>query len=309
MILTTCILSFRIKKELRKRRSNKKPSTSSTSTSSNNYNDNENDFPAINYDSNSEDEDDEDDYTRPLLLSLISLNYLLSHSELNSIEQELELLNYQVNLQSSQQQSSASSNASSSASGSGSNVGGGRNEGFRERQRDGTTDIDELNWKVEELGFGKGSGPLLDSNGRVSYNFFLSFTFLVHVFNSLTFIFSFEKQKVLRSFTILPSTSASSASPLSTRLRLQSEIFRPSHSLPTMTIDEYLQHEKDSGRILQGGGPNGSEALEQEREGERGDKEADEDTERGYRREEDGLRKLRGEDDWKDTHRKGEGNM
>ncbi|TEB26606.1 serine/threonine protein phosphatase PP2A-associated protein [Coprinellus micaceus] len=70
-----------------------------------------------------------------------------------------------------------------------------------------------------------GKGPLLDSSGRV-----------------------------LRPFTILPSDAGE-------RQRLQSEVFGPSHNLPTMTIDDYLQVEKDSGRIITGGGPGSENQL------------------------------------------------
>lgn len=38
------------------------------------------------------------------------------------------------------------------------------------------------------------------------------------------------------------------------RTRLQSEVFRASHRLPTMTIDEYLENEFESGRVITGGG-------------------------------------------------------
>lgn len=55
--------------------------------------------------------------------------------------------------------------------------------------------------------------------------------------------------KVLRPFTILPSTTA-----LSDRERLRSEVFRSSHRLPTMTIDEYLEEERRQGNIITGGG-------------------------------------------------------
>ncbi|GAA5916187.1 hypothetical protein JCM6882_005411 [Rhodosporidiobolus microsporus] len=116
--------------------------------------------------------------------------------------------------------------------------------------------------------------------------------------------------KILRPFTILPSSSsASSQTPMGTRLRLQSEVFRPSHRLPTMSIDEYLALEQERGNVLQGGnGPSTSEGVEQAKREEREDVEQ-EDTVRGYESEERGLRKKREEDEWRDTHRKGEGNM
>lgn len=109
--------------------------------------------------------------------------------------------------------------------------------------------------------------------------------------------------KVLRPFTILPSRQ----SHLSTRLRLQDEVFRPSHNLPTMTIDEFLEQEEANGNILQGGGPASSEAVEQARREEKGEKE--DDTQRGYDAEEAGLQNVRDWDDYRDAHRKGEGNM
>ncbi|OCK73730.1 type 2A phosphatase-associated protein 42 [Lepidopterella palustris CBS 459.81] len=49
--------------------------------------------------------------------------------------------------------------------------------------------------------------------------------------------------KPLRPFTLLD-----------TRHRLQQGVFRPDHSLPTMTIDEYLEEEKRRGGIIEGGG-------------------------------------------------------
>lgn len=59
------------------------------------------------------------------------------------------------------------------------------------------------------------SGPLLDKSGRP-----------------------------MRPFTLLGS-----------RQKLQSEVFRPDHSLPSMTIDEYLEEEKRRGGMIDGGGP------------------------------------------------------
>ncbi|SPO31592.1 related to TAP42 - component of the Tor signaling pathway [Ustilago trichophora] len=50
--------------------------------------------------------------------------------------------------------------------------------------------------------------------------------------------------KVLRPFTISNKT----------RAQLSSEVFRPDHRLPTMSIDEYLEEEQRRGNIIQGGG-------------------------------------------------------
>lgn len=49
--------------------------------------------------------------------------------------------------------------------------------------------------------------------------------------------------KPMRPFTLLDK-----------RQRLQQGVFRPDHSLPTMTIDEYLEEERRRGGIIEGGG-------------------------------------------------------
>lgn len=53
--------------------------------------------------------------------------------------------------------------------------------------------------------------------------------------------------KPLRPFTILPSNAAE-------RARLQAQVFGPGYNLPTMSIDEYLEIEKQRGNIITGGG-------------------------------------------------------
>ncbi|GAB1518023.1 Type 2A phosphatase-associated protein 42 [Rhizoctonia solani] len=88
-------------------------------------------------------------------------------------------------------------------------------------------------WRLDTTPRGgpDGRGPLMDSQGRP-----------------------------LRPFTILPSNVAE-------RTRLQNEVFRPDHRLPTMSIDEYLAEEERRGNILRGGGkaseqaPTSSEQL------------------------------------------------
>ncbi|KAH8980372.1 TAP42-like protein [Lactarius hatsudake] len=66
----------------------------------------------------------------------------------------------------------------------------------------------------------QGGGPLLDSGG-----------------------------KPLQPFTILPSGASGD------RARLQEQVFQADHRLPTMSIDEYLEIERQRGNILTGGGP------------------------------------------------------
>ncbi|KAG8907405.1 hypothetical protein FRB99_004430 [Tulasnella sp. 403] len=78
-------------------------------------------------------------------------------------------------------------------------------------------------WRLDQIGSSSGlnhSGPLLDDQGRP-----------------------------LRPFTILPAGAASE------RARLQAGVFRPDHRLPTMSIDEYLEVERQRGNIISGGGP------------------------------------------------------
>ena len=41
---------------------------------------------------------------------------------------------------------------------------------------------------------------------------------------------------------------------LDRRQKLRDEVFKPDHSLPTMTIDEYLEEEKRRGGMIEGGG-------------------------------------------------------
>ena len=57
-----------------------------------------------------------------------------------------------------------------------------------------------------------------------------------------------EASKPLRPFTILPAGESAN------RARLQAQVFRPDHRLPTMSIDEYLEIERERGNILTGGG-------------------------------------------------------
>ncbi|KAK0196789.1 TAP42-like protein [Armillaria mellea] len=90
---------------------------------------------------------------------------------------------------------------------------------------------DEDMWKLDASKPNPSGGPLLDPAG-----------------------------KPLRPFTILPSGA-------SDRARHQAQIFGPGYNLPTMTIDQYLEVERQRGNILSGGGvgsentPTSSEQL------------------------------------------------
>ncbi|KAI9065400.1 serine/threonine protein phosphatase PP2A-associated protein [Trametes sanguinea] len=54
--------------------------------------------------------------------------------------------------------------------------------------------------------------------------------------------------KPLRPFVLLGSNAAD-------RARLQAQVFQPDHRLPTMSVEEYLELEKQRGNIITGGGP------------------------------------------------------
>lgn len=77
---------------------------------------------------------------------------------------------------------------------------------------------EEVTWKLEKTPQTSRGDPLLDPGG-----------------------------KPLQPFTILPSS-------ISDRARFQAQVFKSSHRLPTMTIDEYLEVERQRGNIITGGG-------------------------------------------------------
>ncbi|EJD53163.1 hypothetical protein AURDEDRAFT_81407 [Auricularia subglabra TFB-10046 SS5] len=109
-----------------------------------------------------------------------------------------------------------------------------------------------------------------------------------------------SKGKPLRPFTILPAGAASD------RQRLQSEVFRPDHRLPTMTIDEYLEEEQRRGNIISGGGP---ASLEQPTTSEQLAMDSEMDgTLFGEEKSEEKRQKDENWARYTDTHRKGEGN-
>ncbi|KAI8989790.1 serine/threonine protein phosphatase PP2A-associated protein [Trametes punicea] len=60
--------------------------------------------------------------------------------------------------------------------------------------------------------------------------------------------------KPLRPFVLLGSNAAD-------RARLQAQVFQPDHRLPTMTIEEYLELERQRGNIITGGGPASEKKL------------------------------------------------
>ena len=86
---------------------------------------------------------------------------------------------------------------------------------YRERTRRGAREYsDRLDPPISQLLASGKAGPILSKDG-----------------------------KPLKPFTLLDS-----------RQRLRDGVFRPDHSLPTMTIDEYLEEEKRRGGMVDGGG-------------------------------------------------------
>lgn len=53
------------------------------------------------------------------------------------------------------------------------------------------------------------------------------------------------------------------------RQRVRNGVFRPDHSLPTMTIDEYLAEEKRRGGMIDGGGAGEGRPTEQDEDNDR----------------------------------------
>ena len=92
----------------------------------------------------------------------------------------------------------------------------GRQQAPQKDERDRTRDGDGYSERLDAPHLSAGlKGPLLDKHGRP-----------------------------MRPFTLLGK-----------REELQQGVFRPDHSLPTMSIDEYLEEEKRRGGIIEGGGP------------------------------------------------------
>ncbi|KAF9651466.1 hypothetical protein BDM02DRAFT_3178726 [Thelephora ganbajun] len=137
-----------------------------------------------------------DEHVRELSIHLLRLFWIQAWSQLDSLDQEIELLR----------------NAPPSP-------------------RSGpqtTTEKDADAWRLDApppTGVLDSRGPLIDQSG-----------------------------KPLRPFTILPGGATD-------RVRLQGEVFRPDHRLPTMSVDQYLEIERQRGKIITGGGPQSEKEL------------------------------------------------
>lgn len=51
---------------------------------------------------------------------------------------------------------------------------------------------------------------------------------------------------------------------LDRRTQLQQGVFKPSHNLPTMSIDEYLEEEKRRGNVIQGGDQSAGQEIDED---------------------------------------------
>ncbi|THC97898.1 hypothetical protein EYZ11_002649 [Aspergillus tanneri] len=80
---------------------------------------------------------------------------------------------------------------------------------------------------------------------------------------------------------------------LDRRSQLQQGVFRPSHNLPTMTIDEYLEEERRRGGIIEGGEKSGMKEEVDEDDLDRADEE---------------TMKARAWDEYKEANPRGSGN-
>ena len=151
-----------------------------------------------------------DDVVRQTILLLLRLLYAHASTQLQSVEQEIELLR----------------NAPPSPTLAPPD----QDERSKKRKEE------DNDWKLDipVPGGPDGKGPLLDSAGRVGPR--LSCKNIAQ-----------RRIQPLRPFTILPSDAGE-------RARLQAQVFGPGYNLPTMSVDEYLEIERQRGNIISGGG-------------------------------------------------------
>lgn len=128
------------------------------------------------------------------------------------------------------------------------------------------TDAKDDTWRLDSHWFSKTSGPLLSETG-----------------------------KPLRPFVITPAADK--------RAQMQAAVFRPSHRLPTMSIDEYLAEEERRGNIIPRG--HGEEPTPREQRTTTAEMDGTRDAEEA---EEEARQEAIYWDTYKEQHRRGEGN-
>jgi immunoglobulin-binding protein 1 len=206
---------------------------------------------------------------RSYLLMLCHLHALLAINALDSTYTELELL------------MSMPSNAEALS----------RERAGREKDEADRRQKPDEEWKLDQRWGASNTTPLLDGKGKPQ-----------------------------RPFTILPGGSSTTnggqasmgasgvQNQMDARQQLRNQVFQPSHRLPTMSIDEYLEEEQRRGNIISGGGqasadaPTSSELLALRSQGHRvGTREADE-------ADEEQRRKAINWDEFEENNPKGMGN-
>ncbi|TBU35609.1 serine/threonine protein phosphatase PP2A-associated protein [Dichomitus squalens] len=190
---------------------------------------------------------DTEDILREAVIFLLRFSYAEAQAQLESTNQELELLRNAPPTPPQRQPSDDPRLA-------------------KKREEDSM-------WKLDapvNRGGPDGKGPLLDPQG-----------------------------KPLRPFMILPSNADE-------RARFQAQVFQADHRLPTMTIDEYLEVERQRGNIISGGGP-ASEAKPTSKEQLAIDAEQD-GTVFGEEKAEEKRQKDESWAQYTDTHPRGAGN-
>lgn len=113
-----------------------------------------------------------------------------------------------------------------------------------------------------------------------------------------------QQGQVLRPFTITGGSNDTGGG-LSTRLALKDQVFGPGHRLPTMSIDEFFDIEYERGNVLQGGE---ADAQRQEVESQNRKQLVEMDNQAAYDESDRRLEEERRGDEWRDTHRRGDGN-
>lgn len=111
--------------------------------------------------------------------------------------------------------------------------------------------------------------------------------------------------RVMRPFTITGSATTSTEGALSTRLALQDQVFGPGYRLPTMSVDEFLELEMARDNVLQGGE---ADAQRQEADSRRKKELVEMDNLEAYEESDRRLAEQRAGDEYRDTHRRGDGN-
>ncbi|CAO1630447.1 unnamed protein product [Sympodiomycopsis kandeliae] len=211
---------------------------------------------------------------RSYLLLLLQFHALMAYNNLASMDDELQLL---ANIPASAERDARERQAREVA------------EAERHRRRAAGEVDDNDDFRIERRFDASAPGPLMDDKG-----------------------------KPLRPFTITSRGNGNGSSrgnnamqnlpihELDERQRIRNSVFQPSHRLPTMSIDEYLQEEERRGNILRGGGAEGAaQATPREARSLRSENDG---TREAYEAEEEARREAIEWDTFKESNKRGAGN-